>query len=52
MQHVNLGTEKVDEDLLTTERRKDEPPQDEVDEDLPKLFDKKAKERKFKIGDW
>ncbi|KAH9324379.1 hypothetical protein KI387_004557, partial [Taxus chinensis] len=38
--------------LPTTERRKDEPPLDEVDKDFPRVFDKKAKERKFKIRDW
>ncbi|KAH9296113.1 hypothetical protein KI387_039701, partial [Taxus chinensis] len=47
-----MGTEEVDANLFTTERRKDEPPQDEVDKDLPKVFDKKARERKFEIGDW
>ncbi|KAH9327638.1 hypothetical protein KI387_007816, partial [Taxus chinensis] len=52
MQQINLGMEQVDADLPATKRRKDAPPPDEVDKDLPRVFDKKAKERKFKIGDW
>ncbi|KAH9315953.1 hypothetical protein KI387_024580, partial [Taxus chinensis] len=49
---INLGTEQVDADLPTMERRKDEQPPDEVDKDLPRVLDKKARERKFEIRDW
>ncbi|KAH9305961.1 hypothetical protein KI387_010365, partial [Taxus chinensis] len=49
---VNIGIEEVDEYLPATERKHDEPPQDEVVEDFPKLCDKKVGERKLKIKDW
>ncbi|KAH9316809.1 hypothetical protein KI387_044547, partial [Taxus chinensis] len=52
MLQINLGMEEFDAYLSTIERRKDEPPPDEVDKDLPKIFDKKAREGKFKIEDW
>ncbi|KAH9316650.1 hypothetical protein KI387_025277, partial [Taxus chinensis] len=52
MQQINLGTEQVDADLPATKRRKDEPPPNEVDKDLPRVLDKKASEGRFEIGDW